>query len=311
MARGGGPPNPCRITGTPSLGEVPSGGARAFGYFALFKVTRCKSGTNSGRYLNNGYVLGLIQHPGQLSGRHREQAPSHIWIETISQALVGCQAAIGNKPPPTFGPRASVRHWSAVRPLSGASPLPHLDREHQSGTGRLSDRYRERASSHIWTESISQALVSCQAAIGSKLPPTFGPRASVRHWSAVRPLSGASSLPHLDREHQSGTGQLSGRYREQAPSHIWTESISQALVSCQAAIGSKPPPTFGPRASVRHWSAVRPLSGASPLPHLDREHQSDTGQLSGRYREQASSHIWTESISQALVGCGQPSARPP
>ncbi|TKK42811.1 hypothetical protein PflCFBP13517_04735 [Pseudomonas fluorescens] len=29
MARGGGPPNHWRITGTPSLGEVPSGGARA------------------------------------------------------------------------------------------------------------------------------------------------------------------------------------------------------------------------------------------------------------------------------------------
>ena len=40
----------------------------------------CKSGTLSGRYLNNGYVLGLIQHPGRLSGRHRGQALSHIWI---------------------------------------------------------------------------------------------------------------------------------------------------------------------------------------------------------------------------------------
>ncbi|VCU67140.1 hypothetical protein [Pseudomonas synxantha] len=30
MARGGAPPNPWRITGTPSPGEVPSGGARAF-----------------------------------------------------------------------------------------------------------------------------------------------------------------------------------------------------------------------------------------------------------------------------------------
>ncbi|ATN08660.1 hypothetical protein CRN80_02870 [Pseudomonas sp. FDAARGOS_380] len=29
MARGGGPPNRWRITGTPSLSEVPSGGARA------------------------------------------------------------------------------------------------------------------------------------------------------------------------------------------------------------------------------------------------------------------------------------------
>ncbi|VCU63473.1 hypothetical protein [Pseudomonas synxantha] len=80
MARGGGPPNPCRITGTPSLSEVPSGGARAFYLLLRFsKVSRCKSGTNSGRYLNNGYVLVLIQHPGRLSGRHREQAPSHIF----------------------------------------------------------------------------------------------------------------------------------------------------------------------------------------------------------------------------------------
>ncbi|OXR35865.1 hypothetical protein PSUM_08405 [Pseudomonas umsongensis] len=46
----------------PSLSEAPSGGARAFGYFApggvpLFKVTRCKSGTIGGRYRSNGYVL--------------------------------------------------------------------------------------------------------------------------------------------------------------------------------------------------------------------------------------------------------------
>ncbi len=66
MARGGGPPNPCRITGTPSLGEVPSGGARAFWLLLRFsKVTRCKSGTLSGRCPNNGYVLGLIQHLGR------------------------------------------------------------------------------------------------------------------------------------------------------------------------------------------------------------------------------------------------------
>ncbi|MCK3864371.1 hypothetical protein E4P00_18780 [Pseudomonas sp. B329] len=29
------------------------------------KVTRRKGGTNSSRYPNNGYVLGLIQHPNQ------------------------------------------------------------------------------------------------------------------------------------------------------------------------------------------------------------------------------------------------------
>ncbi|AZE61683.1 Threonine synthase [Pseudomonas synxantha] len=79
MARGGGPPNPWRITGTPSLGEVPSGGARALWLLSRFsKVTRRKGGTNSGRHLNNGYVLSPIQHPGRLQGRHREQAPSHI-----------------------------------------------------------------------------------------------------------------------------------------------------------------------------------------------------------------------------------------
>lgn len=43
----------------PSLGEAPSGGAGAFGYFGLagipgFKVTRCKSETISGRDRSNG-----------------------------------------------------------------------------------------------------------------------------------------------------------------------------------------------------------------------------------------------------------------
>ena len=41
-------------------------------------IHRCKSGTLSCRYRSNGYVLGLIQDPGRLSGRHRGQAPSHI-----------------------------------------------------------------------------------------------------------------------------------------------------------------------------------------------------------------------------------------
>ncbi|WP_232910299.1 hypothetical protein, partial [Pseudomonas paralactis] len=43
------------------------------------KVSRRKGGTHSSRYPNNGYVLDPIQHPGRLSGRHREQAPSHIF----------------------------------------------------------------------------------------------------------------------------------------------------------------------------------------------------------------------------------------
>ena len=79
MARGGGPPNHWRITGTPSLGEVPSGGARAFCLLCRFcKVSRRQGGTLSGRYRRNGYVLGLTP-------------------------CVGCQAAIAGKPAPTLG----------------------------------------------------------------------------------------------------------------------------------------------------------------------------------------------------------------
>ena len=45
------------ISGTPSLGEVPSGGTEAFWLLLRFsKATRCKSGTISSRYLNNGYT---------------------------------------------------------------------------------------------------------------------------------------------------------------------------------------------------------------------------------------------------------------
>jgi hypothetical protein len=42
----------------PSLGEAPSGGAKTFWLLLgrLPKVTRCKSGTISGRYRSNGYV---------------------------------------------------------------------------------------------------------------------------------------------------------------------------------------------------------------------------------------------------------------
>ncbi len=66
----------------PSLGEAPSGGAKTFWLLLgrLPKVTRCKSGTLSGRYRRNGYVLGLLQETHRPLGRFREQARSHIWI---------------------------------------------------------------------------------------------------------------------------------------------------------------------------------------------------------------------------------------
>ncbi len=72
MARGGGPPNHWRITGTPSPSEVPSGGARAFCLLLrCSKVSRRQGGTLSGRYLNNGYVPGptvlTVRPPSQAS----------------------------------------------------------------------------------------------------------------------------------------------------------------------------------------------------------------------------------------------------
>ncbi|WP_218585634.1 hypothetical protein, partial [Pseudomonas izuensis] len=55
--------------------EAPSGGARAFGYFALFKVTRRKGETASRQYRRNGYAP--IHHEQALPlsptvGFHRE-----------------------------------------------------------------------------------------------------------------------------------------------------------------------------------------------------------------------------------------------
>jgi hypothetical protein len=56
MADGSVPPEQCLRYGMPSLSEAPNGGAKAFGYFALFKVTRCKSETASRRASKNGYA---------------------------------------------------------------------------------------------------------------------------------------------------------------------------------------------------------------------------------------------------------------
>src|SRR5471032_532616 len=53
------PTDSSRSEGTPSLSEVPSGGSKTFWLLLgrLPKVTRCKSGTLSGRYRSNGYAL--------------------------------------------------------------------------------------------------------------------------------------------------------------------------------------------------------------------------------------------------------------
>ena len=103
MARGGGPPNHWRITGTPSLSEVPSGGARAFCLLLRFsKVSRRQGGTLSGRYLNNGYIPG----------------PTVLTVRPPSRA----------SPLPQLDGGVSGREVSAGRPPSQASQLPQLDR---------------------------------------------------------------------------------------------------------------------------------------------------------------------------------------
>ena len=77
MARGGGPPNHCRITGTPSLGEVPSVGARALCLLWGFsKVSRRKGGTLSGRDRSNGYVH--LNDKYRLPVRLRRHASGHL-----------------------------------------------------------------------------------------------------------------------------------------------------------------------------------------------------------------------------------------
>ncbi len=131
-------------SGTPSQSEVPSGGARAllvtFGWAGIPgsfpKVTRCKSGTISSRYLNNGYVHGLIQDSGRLSGRLREQARSHIWIAGCP--VDGCRLSGRNR-----------RQASSHRLIVGC----------QVDERRLAGRHRRQASSHIGTE---RRLPSCQ-----------------------------------------------------------------------------------------------------------------------------------------------------
>ena len=82
MADGGGPTEQDRSEGMPSLSEAPNErGKSALVTFALFKVTRCKGGTNSGRYRSNGYVHQTPNTPNtkpqspHLIPNHSEQPP--------------------------------------------------------------------------------------------------------------------------------------------------------------------------------------------------------------------------------------------
>ncbi len=103
-------------SGTPSPSEVPSGGASAFCLLLRFsKVSRRQGGTLSGRYRRNGYVLNPIQHPGRPRGRHRGQAPSHIWTEVYQMGCVETYGYRGQALPPSVGASLLAKNSQAPR----------------------------------------------------------------------------------------------------------------------------------------------------------------------------------------------------
>ncbi len=155
-------------------------GKSPFGYFwgSFPKVTRRKGGTHSSRCLNNGYVPGLIQPPGRLSGRLRGQARSHIFGSWgVRKRVVGCQGAFASKPAPTVGSRGVRKIVVGCRGAFAGKPAPT-----------------------VGSRGARKRVVGCQAAFASKPAPTFlGRGVSGIEWLAVRALSRASPLPQLDR----------------------------------------------------------------------------------------------------------------
>ena len=137
-------------SGTPSLGEVPSGGARAFCLLLRFsKVSRRQGGTLGGRYRRNGYVLGIAVSP----------------IRPPSRA----------SPLPQFDCGVSGRLAWAGRPPSQASQLPQLivgcQVDWRRLVGRLrSDAATRQARSHIWISERQMDMRRLSGRHGSKLP---------------------------------------------------------------------------------------------------------------------------------------------
>ncbi|AZD02123.1 hypothetical protein C4K27_2929 [Pseudomonas chlororaphis subsp. chlororaphis] len=80
-AHGAGPER-----GNPSLSEDRTLGARAFGYFGLFKVTRRKGETLGGRYRSNGYVPRPRRKGGTASRRDRSNGYVHGQGQAHGQA---------------------------------------------------------------------------------------------------------------------------------------------------------------------------------------------------------------------------------
>ncbi len=251
MARGGGPPNHWRITGTPSLGEVPSGGARAFCLLLRFsKVSRCKSGTIGGRCRRNGYVLIPTQLNGRPEGRLREQARSHSLI-------AGC---------PVEGGRLSGRHRRQAS--------SHIwTEERQVDRGRLSVRHGSKLPHH--RSSVAPKLcryLCCDSGLSAYISipavtATYGSALTAGHfWKGPkvtkRPSPHHAAKPAFGQRGLTGRFQIKSRARRPYSRPVFEGELSKIF-------GGKPAP--------RNHDAKRaaldldlPLILSAPLNHAGR-----------------------------------------
>ncbi|TLG87530.1 hypothetical protein FEM54_30220, partial [Pseudomonas edaphica] len=95
----------------PSLSEAPSGGAKTFWLLLgrLPKVTRCKSGTNSRRYPNNGYTPNL-------------RLPVAAVTAAYGSALTAGHFCKDTKVTKKSSPQHSVPRLGSACPHSGLNP---------------------------------------------------------------------------------------------------------------------------------------------------------------------------------------------
>jgi hypothetical protein len=167
---------------------------------------------------------------------------------------------------------------SSGRELSRAGSLPHLDRVHQWGIGRLGGRHRWQASSH---RDLVQTVE-----IG---------RLGDRHREQA----------HFYKErgvHQEESGRLSGRLREQARSHIWIGYVSEDWSAWRPpSLASQLPQRFGPNG--RDWSTGRPPSRAGSLLQGARC-------TSGRIRSAVRPPSRASSLPQKSKAAQLPAAKP-
>ena len=135
-------------------------------------------------------------------------------------------------------------------PLSGASPLPHLDRSLTVRWRSAVRPPREQAPSPQ-VQRHTQNCVDTEA----RMAPNQSPDELTD-----TPLSGASPLPHLDRSLTVRWRSAVRPPREQAPSPQ-VQRHTQNCVGTEASMALNQSPDE---------LTDTPLSGASPLPHLDR-----------------------------------------